>query len=92
MAGKMAILPSCHESAECFMKAGSYCTALRETFPRGTHCPFRKTYPDSVSIGGREITQEEQAERRAAREQRKKEEEEANERDFWESFHYCAEH
>lgn len=88
MAGKMAILPTCHEMAECFMKSGAYCTALRETFPRGVHCPFQKTYPDSISVNGREITAAEQAERKSAREQKK---EEDHETDFWEAFRYCSE-
>ena len=92
MAGKMAILPTCHDTHECFMKSGVYCTALRDTFPRGTNCPFRKTYPDSIVVGGTEITAEEIATRKELREQAKEAKEEQRERDFWESFHYCSEH
>ena len=89
MAGKAMILPTCHDPHECFAKAGNLCTALRDTYPRGTPCPFRKTYEDNVLVNGVEMTPEEIADRKAQREQEKEENHEA---DFWEAFRYCSEH
>lgn len=89
MAGKAMILPTCHDPHECFAKAGSVCTALRDTYPRGVPCPFRKTYEDNVLVNGIEMTPEEIADRKAQREQEK---EETHEAEFWEAFRYCSEH
>ena len=52
MAGKTMILPTCHDPHECFAKAGNLCTALRDTYPRGTPCPFRKTYEENILVNG----------------------------------------
>lgn len=46
------VLPTCHDKRPCFAKNGIYCTALRETYPYGTSCPFRKTYIDNIKSDG----------------------------------------
>ena len=80
MAKYARLLPTCHDPAPCFAKSGSYCTALRETYPYGTRCPFRKTYIDNLVIDGEEVSPhvEDEAEPEP-------------ERDFWEAFRYCSE-
>ena len=85
MAGKTQQLPVCHEPLPCFAKAGIKCTALSETYPRGTHCPFRKTYATSIVKDGHELTPDDIATAKSA--------EEGGEHvpDFWEMFRYCAE-
>ena len=88
MAGKAMVLPTCHDPHECFAKVGNLCTALLDTYPRGTPCPFRKTYEENILVNGIERTPEEIAEMKA---QREREEEDNHERDFWEAFRYCSE-
>lgn len=95
MAKYTKVLPTCHEPAECFAKSGSFCTALRETYPRGVRCPYRKTYESNVVVNGKELTPEDVAERKAKREAKKNEKKEVKPdepRDFWEAFRYCSEH
>ena len=89
MAGKAMVLPTCHDPHECFGKiGGNLCRVLRDTYPRGTPCPFRKTYEENILVNGTELTPDEVAERKAERERQKEENHEA---DFWEAFHYCSE-
>ena len=94
MAGKAIVLPTCHDPHECFAKAGNLCTALRDTYPRGTPCPFRKTYEDSVLVNGEELTADQVVERNRQRKAKRegKINEEDHEPDFWEMFGYCSEH
>jgi len=89
MAGKTQILPTCHEPLPCFAKSGIKCTALSETYPRGVHCPFRKTYATSVVVDGHELTPEDIAAAKAKAEDGGKEA--AHVPDFWEMFRYCCE-
>lgn len=92
MAKYERVLPTCHETAECFGKNGKYCNVLRETYPRGVRCPYRKTYESNVVVNGKELTPEDVAERKAKREAKKKEvDEDGKPKDFWEAFRYCSE-
>ena len=92
MAKYAKLLPTCHDPAPCFAKSGGYCTALRETYPRGVRCPYRKTYESNVVVNGKELTPEDVAERKAKREAKNKEvDEDGKPKDFWEAFRYCSE-
>ena len=92
MAKYTKVLPTCHEPAECFAKSGSFCTALRETYPRGVRCPYRKTYESNLVVNGKELTPEDIAERKAKREAKNKEvDKDGKPKDFWEAFRYCSE-
>ena len=92
MAKYTKVLPTCHEPAECFAKSGSFCTALRETYPRGVRCPYRKTYESNVVVNGKELTPEDVAERKAKREAKNKEvDNDGKPKDFWEAYRYCSE-
>lgn len=92
MAKNTMLRPICHDPAECFAKSGGYCTALRETYPRGVRCPYRKTYESNVVVNGKELTPEDVAERKAKRKAKKKEvDEDGKPKDFWDAFRYCSE-
>ena len=82
MAKYAKLLPTCHDPAPCFAKSGGYCTALRETYPYGTRCPFRKTYIENKVVDGEEVIPHVDAE---------DEPEQQPQRDFWEAFRYCSE-